>query len=103
MKQKYKPLLFNLIFTLGCILRTLLFLTNRDAYDDHITVIQRMLVGLPVGRRDCWECFQPKLYYSIIVFIEKLFPIHSELSIKLIGQGLSVLAGIGTIIIVWIF
>lgn len=52
---------------------------NREANDDHLPVVQLWLEkGHFPGYRDCWECFQPPLYYSLIYVPARLAGTHDR-------------------------
>lgn len=91
-----------IIFALAILLRLGLTIVNRQANDDHVEVI-KLLLQRPVIKEDCWECFQPKLYYYMCIFFVRLFSIYSTDGITLIAQSVSLAAGILTLILIWIF
>ncbi len=91
------------IFILSISIRILLALYNREANDDHITVIKRMLEGLPVEPYSCWECFQPKFYYETIVQLAHFLSLSKTESIIILAQIVSSTAGVGTLLMVWLF
>lgn len=94
------------IFFFAILLRVLLALINREANDNHVEVIRRMLLGLSLEKEACGECFQPKLYYYIIAQIVHFSPLRitiTSMRITVIAQFLNVFAGIGTLTILWLF
>jgi len=91
------------IFFLASILRIVLMLVNRQANDNHIEVVQRMLAGLPAEKDQCWECFQPKFYHGTVAFFAHLFALDSTTSIILLGEAVNVIAGIASLALIWKF
>lgn len=56
-----------ILFALCAIPRIGLWMVNTEGNDDHITPIQKWQdAGVYPEARDCWECFQPPLFYSIV-------------------------------------
>ena len=56
-----------ILFALCAIPRIGLWMVNTEGNDDHITPIQQWQeTGAYPEARDCWECFQPPLFYSIV-------------------------------------
>ena len=52
------------VFIVGTALRVSLALVNREANDDHMTVVRMIrTTGQLPTKADCWECFQPKLFH----------------------------------------
>ena len=51
----------------GIILRIYLFILNppNNTYDDHLEVINKYSLGANVKLEECWECYQPPLFYAI--------------------------------------
>jgi hypothetical protein len=99
--------LFFTIFILSASLRIALAIVNREANDDHKQVIQLTLEGnrLP-EREDCWECFQPKLYYSMVAAFVQATGIYSgEFTPQVIiaAQLLNALMGMILMAIAWVF
>jgi hypothetical protein len=64
----------KIILITAIAVRAILSYFNLEFNDDHITPI---LLWVENGHYpealDCWECFQPPLYYSLILLIGKLF------------------------------
>jgi hypothetical protein len=89
-------LLFALVFAGATLLRLGLAFVNREAFDDHVGVVELILQKdrLP-EMEDCPECFQPKLFYfltAIAVQIARIDP-HHQSSIALMMQALNFGAG----------
>ena len=51
----------------GILLRIYLFTLNppNNTYDNHLEVINKYSLGAHVKLEECWECYQPPLYYNI--------------------------------------
>ncbi|HLG35573.1 MAG TPA: hypothetical protein VI757_11895 [Bacteroidia bacterium] len=61
-----------IIFSVALLLRILLALTNRDANDNHVDVVSWIVDKNEIPeRKDCWSCYQPKLYYVLSAGIVK--------------------------------
>jgi hypothetical protein len=59
-------LLYIIVFIVSAILRLGLALANREAFDDHIGVVNIILRTNKLPETaDCPECFQPKLFYYV--------------------------------------
>jgi hypothetical protein len=100
-------LLFFAIFILSASLRIALAVVNREANDDHMQVIQLALETnrLPL-REDCWECFQPKLYYVMVTTFVHAAGIYSGAitpEIIVTAQIVNALMGIILMAVAWIF
>jgi hypothetical protein len=99
----YKYLMFfTLLIAVG--LRFSLALVNREANDDHLEVSRIMLLErrLP-DREDCWECFQPKLYHTVMAWIFQVLSVEGKTWEIVFGQMMNVIAGLGTMIIILLF
>lgn len=70
-KSEYKYRISNrymfVLFILCALPRIGLWMVNTEGNDDHVTPIQMWQEkGKFPEARDCWECFQPPLFYSIV-------------------------------------
>ncbi len=88
--------LFVIVFFLSSILRMGLALVNREAFDNHIEVINFILQNdkLPL-KEDCPECFQPKVFYYSVATAVRLAgvnPSHQN-SIIILAQLMNFIAG----------
>lgn len=70
--KRKNDLLLLALFLLSCALRLSLVFVNREANDDHMEVVDRILAthALP-QKSDCWECFQPKLFHASVALTLK--------------------------------
>ncbi len=94
--KRKSDLLFLSLILLSLVLRLALVLVNRQANDDHMEVINRILVsGTLPQKNDCWECFQPKLFHSTVALtIQGLGLAHAGEDTKiLVAQWINFLAG----------
>ncbi len=94
------PIFWIFLLTIG--LRFGLAIVNREANDNHIVIIKRLLDGLPVDRDNCVQCFHPKLYYYIVFQISKMLSISSESGLIILSQMTNVVVGILTLGFVWL-
>jgi hypothetical protein len=96
------------VFVIACALRIgLAYVNNGSANDNHFEVCYkiRMEHRLPV-RGECFECYQPKLYHCCVAAIwemEDSLPDGFLMNHFIPAQMLNAVAGIGTIVIVWLF
>jgi len=89
-----------LVFLLGTTLRVALALVNREASDDHLTVIEAMVKeNRIVGREEAFEGFQPKLYAAVVAGIGKLLPNPSRPNLNRAGQLVNCAAGVLTMLV----
>lgn len=62
------------VFIICLVPRVLLQIVNKECNDDHVTTILLWeKTGEYPGARDCWECFQPPLFYSVVKVTNKLY------------------------------
>ena len=105
MKRK-SDLLLLILFLLSCALRLSLVSVNREANDDHMEVIDRILAthALP-QKNDCWECFQPKLFHATVALtLQALGLAGANHDIQtLVAEWLNFLAGVLTLGILGVF
>lgn len=82
-------------------LRVALAWVNREANDAHVEVVRRILEAgrLPYAR-ECWECFQPKLYHVTLAGLAELLGWSSEPRLTLLGNAASTVAGLATLALV---
>lgn len=89
------------VFALGALLRLYLALVNREANDDHLSVIRIIAFKHHLPRlREAWEGFQPKLYHVSVATLWNLSPWDSPTVRVLIAQLVSCAAGIATLLVV---
>lgn len=89
------------VFALGVLLRVYLALVNREANDDHLTVIRIIAFQHHLPRlREAWEGFQPKLYHVTTAILWQISPWQSPTARLLIAQLVACAAGIATLFIV---
>lgn len=73
-KQKW----FMFIFAICLLPRIVLVLVNKECNDDHMTPIMLWQEsGSYPQTGDCWECFQPPLFYAVIKAIAEPFSINT--------------------------
>ncbi len=85
---------------LGVVLRVALALVNREANDDHIEVVMRIMAGGPQPMiLTCNECFQPKLYHLLCARVAAALGASTRDDIILTAQFLNVVLGTATLIV----
>lgn len=93
-----------LIFVIGVLLRLSLSLVNYDANDDHFSVINIIASENRIPESaECWECFQPKLFHFFIASVLKTLSIQKLGNAYKIGQAITCLSGILTLVVVLLF
>jgi hypothetical protein len=57
----------KLIICLGILIRIFIFCLNppNNSNDDHLELINKYSLNLKFKAEECWECYQPPLYYNI--------------------------------------
>jgi hypothetical protein len=89
------------VLALGVLLRLYLAVVNREANDDHLSVIRIIAFQHHLPRlREAWEGFQPKLYHVSVALLWNLSPWQSPTARVLIAQLVACAAGIATLFIV---
>ena len=89
------------IFAVGVLLRLYLAVVNREANDDHLSVIRIIAFQHHLPRlREAWEGFQPKLYHVSVAILWNLSPWQSSTARILIAQLVACAAGIATLFII---
>jgi len=89
------------VFVLGVLLRLYLAVVNREANDDHLSVIRIIALQHHLPRvREAWEGFQPKLYHVSVAMLWNLSPWQSSTARIQIAQLVACVAGIATLFIV---
>ncbi len=104
---KQTRLIFLLLFLLSAAMRVALALVNREANDDHMEVVELTLTrGAWAERDDCWECFQPKLYYALVIAVLRaadLYPGYHTDVLTVAAQLLNAAFGIALVGTAWLF
>ena len=105
-----KSQIFNILFIglalLSFSLRVGLVWYNRQSNDNHMQVVQLMLVSARLPQlKDCWECFQPKLFHFTVTKVLQILgltglPING---LNLVAEIINLLAGLATLAIAWAF
>src|SRR5439155_1583563 len=89
------------VFALGVMLRVYLALVNREANDDHLSVIRIIAFQHHLPRlREAWEGFQPKLYHVTTAILWNISPWQSPSARVVIAQLVACAAGIATLFII---
>jgi hypothetical protein len=89
------------VLALGVLLRLYLAVVNREANDDHLSVIRSIAFQHHLPRlREAWEGFQPKLYHVSVAMLWILSPWQSSTARILIAQLVACAAGIATLFII---
>jgi hypothetical protein len=105
-RQWALKLLFVIVFLLSAILHLSLALVNRQAFDDHVGVINLILKTdrLP-ETPDCEECFQPKLFYSIAVVAMQVAHVNiaHQNSVIIATQLINFVAGEIVLLLIYLF
>lgn len=100
---KYRYIFFTFI-VIGIVLRLGLFWINHPLieYDDHYKPVFRIMqTGTIPGKFDCWECYQPPVFYVISAVIGKVLA-YEDVSIPNILKALQFTNCMYGIITIWI-
>jgi hypothetical protein len=104
--QKYKVLILLILF-LSISLRLGLVRYNRQSNDAHDEVISYILkTGNLPEKNDCWECYQPKLFYftaAQILQIPWIEVARQDISLALAVELINFVAGVFTLLVVGVF
>lgn len=91
------------VFLIAGTLRVLLSLVNREANDDHYEVVKLILNGRTgLTMLDCHECFHPKFFYYVCAALLRGLDLTIESSRIVAGQLLNTLAGLITLLLVFL-
>ncbi len=91
------------VVCVATILRVSLALVNRQANDNHYEVIALLMDGLRhLDMTDCHECFHPKLYHATCALSLNLLRVEDRGTGIVIAQMFNVLAGLGTLWLIWL-
>ncbi|MEM2956216.1 MAG: glycosyltransferase family 39 protein [Candidatus Pacearchaeota archaeon] len=102
-KINFYTVFIIIIFLIALTLRVFLGFLNQESNDDHMQIIYIILYKNIIPHlTDCWECFQPKFYHLLCATIFKLFLVNPKDMIT-IAQMVNVIAGMLTILIVYLF
>lgn len=101
-------LLYLGVFLASVFFRLNLSIVNREANDDHMTVINFILLNEKLPKKDnCWECFQPKLFHSVVANVITYIGLGKTTDSLdqriVIAQLINFAAGVITLIVIWIF
>jgi hypothetical protein len=105
---RYQKLLTGAFFFFAICLRLLLYWANTpgNAFDDHFEPIYLIMAqGSIPDKGDCWECFQPPLFYLISAAVGKAVLAGADISLELFRkllQFLPCLYGILTVIVIYL-
>jgi hypothetical protein len=70
---------FWVVFAICLVPRILLAIINKEGNDDHVTPILLWLdTGVYPFANDCWECFQPPLFYKSIAVLANAFGVATR-------------------------
>ena len=96
--------IFWICLTVGIIARLLGAYVNLESNDDHVEVVQRMIVGKDVSHRDsCWECFQPPLLYRANTKVVELIGKTDRIFISRFMQFQNAIMSLLAIWFTWLF
>lgn len=86
------------VFLLACLVRLWLAIVNREANDDHIEVVLRLLAGDPVVRDACWECGQPLLFHRTVALLGSSLRLTDREHLTVIAQLVNAMVGVFTLL-----
>ncbi len=92
------------IFILSLSLRFILSLLNYEANDPHVEVVEWIINHNALPDKDnCWECFQPKLYYIINAGIIQMLGIDNRMDSILCMQMFNFVLSFFILFYLWKF
>ncbi|MGE3823456.1 MAG: hypothetical protein AB7G44_04480, partial [Bacteroidia bacterium] len=94
-----------LIAFLICLIpRVILTVINKTANDDHIApILLWNEKGVYPATKDCWECFQPPFYYSIVKSVSGFANASTEDELRIVFQWLNFSVGFFCLLLIFIF
>lgn len=99
----WRNILFIICIWVGIAARFYGGYINREANDDHVEVVQRMLANQPTDHIDsCWECFQPPLFYKINAQIAQITGKRDRVSLLKQMQFENVFFSLLAVLLVWL-
>lgn len=103
--KKYSNTIFLIIiFFLAAIFRLTIAIFNTQSNDDHTEPIAIILEEKRLPLPDeCWECFQPELFYITSAILLKMLGIENPENGRYVIQLMNASAGILTLLIVFLF
>lgn len=82
----------------------LAYVNDGKANDDHLRVSLTILNDgkIPIAE-DCWQCYHPKLYHFTVAQLWSFLRLKTERGRYISAQLLNAVAGVITILILWVF
>jgi hypothetical protein len=101
---RFRPTMTSIVLALAIGLRLVGVVVNLEANDNHMEVVNIITDQhhLPVDG-EAWEAFQPKLYHVTVAAVLSVLPNLSDEREILVGQAVSCVAGILTLLILRAF
>lgn len=96
---------FISIFILATLVRIAPAIVNRDANDDHFQIVEIIAYENRIPGKeelDCLQCYHPKLYHLAVAGLVKLFSADLKNGLPVLGQLLSVSAGLLTLVLAYL-
>ncbi|MBN1127868.1 MAG: hypothetical protein JXA71_02705 [Chitinispirillaceae bacterium] len=96
--------LWYAVMTLAVVLRIMLCFVNREANDNHVEVVERIIAArsLPDWSA-CDQCYQPKLYHASCAAVAVTLRQTGRDALIMVCQILSTAAGVATVICLFFF
>jgi len=96
--------LITLAFLLCLAPRIVLTAINKTANDDHIKPIMLWMDnGVYPQAKDCWECFQPPVYYGAVKTIAQLTSASTEDELRILFQWMNFAFGFVCLLLIFVF
>ncbi len=84
--------------------RVILTAINKTANDDHIApILLWNEKGIYPTTKDCWECFQPPFYYSVVKSLAGLVNANTEDELRIVFQWLNFVIGLCCLLLIFYF
>jgi len=105
--MKKTDIAFTIILLGAILIRIQLALYNQQSNDPHLPVTRYIIRHNELPQKnECWECFQPKLYYSSLAYLYQYTGLVDNAdrdAQKVVAQLINAAAGSVTLVIIWLF
>lgn len=84
--------------------RVILTTINKTANDDHIApILLWNEKGVYPATKDCWECFQPPLYYGVVKSVAQICGATTEDQLRVLFQWINFAFGVSCLLLIFFF
>lgn len=101
--MKQRAIIF-IVFFVCLVPRVILTSINKTANDDHIApILLWNEKGAYPATKDCWECFQPPLYYGAVKLAAQITGSTTEDELRVLFQWMNFVFGLGCLLLIFLF